>query len=129
MYLNLYLIFQGEEFNTIFNIFFFWMFFECTEETASGQKKKKARRSGSGTLNFIGEKLETDTKMKQKKLTQRRSEKQKIADQQNNILQKMQLEQVNQRLQMQDVSSFCVKLAAKAIYEGNCGKFANNSTG
>ena len=121
MYLNLYLIFQGEEFNKIFNIFF-WMFFECTEETASGQKKKKARRSGSGTVNFIGEKLETDTKMKQKKLTQRRSEKQKIADQQNNILQKMQLEQVNQRLQMQDVSSFYVKLAAKAIYDGNCGK-------
>lgn len=49
------------------------------------------------------EKLETDTKIKQEELTQRRSEQQKIADQQNNILQQMQLQQVNQRQEMQDM--------------------------
>ena len=53
---------------------------EATGETASGQKKK-ARRSGSDTLDF------RYTKIKQEELTQRRSEQQKIVDQQNNILQ------------------------------------------
>ena len=75
---------------------------EATGETASGHKKK-ARRSGSDTLDFMREKLENDTKIKQEELTQRRSEQQKIVDQQNNILQQMQLQQVNQRQQMQDM--------------------------
>ena len=73
---------------------------EATGETASGQKKKKARRSGSDTLDFMREKLENDTEIKQEELAQRRSEQQKIVDQQNNILQQMQLQQVNQRQQI-----------------------------
>ena len=55
------------------------------------------------------EKLETDTKIKQEELTQRRSEQQKIVDQQNNILQQMQLQQVNQRQQMQDTLAAFMK--------------------
>ena len=69
---------------------------EATGETTSGQKKKKARPSGSDTLDFMRKKLETDTKIKQEKLTQRRSEQKKSVDQQNNILQQMQVQQVNQ---------------------------------
>ena len=70
---------------------------EATGESTLGQKKKKkARPSGSDTLDFMRKKLETDTKIKQEELTQRRSEQKKIVDQQNNILQQMQLQQVNQ---------------------------------
>ena len=69
---------------------------EATGETTSGQKKKKARTSGSDTLDFMRKKLETDTKIKEEKLTQRRSEQKKSVDQQNNILQQMQVQQVNQ---------------------------------
>ena len=78
---------------------------EASGETTSGQKQKKARRSGSDTIDFMREKLEKDSKIKQKDLTQRRSEQQKILDQQNSILQQMQLQQVNQRQQMQDMLS------------------------
>ena len=38
---------------------------EATGATATGQMQKKARRSGSETLEFMREKLETDIKMKQ----------------------------------------------------------------
>ena len=69
---------------------------EVTGENTLGQKKKKARPSGPDTLDFMRKKLETDTKIKQEELTQRRSEQKKILDQQNNILQQMQLQQVNQ---------------------------------
>ena len=78
---------------------------EAAGMTATDQKPKRARRSGSDTLDFMREKLEKDMKMKQEEMAQRRSEQQKIVEQQNNMLQQMQLQQVNQRQQMQDMLS------------------------
>ena len=69
------------------------------------QKKKKARRSGSDTLDFMREKMEKDMTMKQEEMAQRWSEQQKMLEQQNNVLNQMQLQQVNQRQQMQDMFS------------------------
>ena len=69
------------------------------------QKKKKARRSGSDTLDFMRENMEKDMTMKQEEMAQRRSEQQKMLEQQNNVLNQMQLQQVNQRQQMQDMFS------------------------
>ena len=87
---------------------------EASGETTSGQKQKKARRSGSDTIDFMREKLEKDSKIRQEELTQRRSEQQKILDQQNSILQQMQLQQVNQRQQMQDMlSALCNKVNSR----------------
>ena len=71
--------------------------------TATGQKQKKARRSGSETLEFMREKLEKDMKMKQEERVERRSEQQKTVEQQNSMLQQMQLQQQMQRQQMQDM--------------------------
>ena len=42
---------------------------------------------------------------KQEEMAQRRSEQQKMLEQQNNVLNQMQLQQVNQRQQMQDMFS------------------------
>ena len=78
---------------------------ETSGLTAGDQKKKKARRSGSDTLDFMSEKMEKDMKMKREEMAQRRSEQQKMLEQQNNVLQQMQLQQVNQRQQMQDMLS------------------------
>ena len=78
---------------------------EASELTAGDQKKKKARRSGSDTLDFMREKMEKDMTMKQEEMAQRRSEQQKMLEQQNNLLQQMQLQQVNQRQHMQDMLS------------------------
>ena len=78
---------------------------EASGLTAGDQKKKKARRSGSDTLDFMREKMEKDMTMKQEEMAQRRSEQQKMLEQQNNVLQQMQLQQVNQRQQMQDMLS------------------------
>ena len=78
---------------------------EASELTAGDQKKKKARRSGSDTLDFMREKMEKDMTMKQEEMAQRRSEQQKMLEQQNNVLQQMQLQQVNQRQHMQDMLS------------------------
>ena len=75
---------------------------EATGVTATGQKQKKARRSGSETLEFMREKLEKDMKMKQEERAERRSEQQKMVEQQNSMLQQMQLQQQMQR-QMQDM--------------------------
>ena len=44
--------------------------------------------------------------MKQEEMAQRRTEQQKILEQQNNVLQQMQLQQVNQRQQMKDMLAF-----------------------
>jgi len=76
---------------------------EATGLTATGQKQKKARRSGSDTLEFMREKLEKDMKMKQDERKERRSEQQKITEQQNSMLQQMQLQQQMERQQMQDM--------------------------
>ena len=76
---------------------------EASGLTAGDQKKKKARRSGSDTLDFMREKMEKVMTMKQEEMAQRRSEQQKMLEQQNNVLQQMQLQQVNQRQQMQDM--------------------------
>ena len=76
---------------------------ETTGVTATGQKQKKARRSGSETLEFMREKLEKDMKMKQEERAERQSEQQKIIEQQNSMLQQMQLQQQMQRQQMQDM--------------------------
>ena len=76
---------------------------EASGLTAGDQKKKKARRSGSDTLDFMREKMEKDRTMTQEEMAQRRSEQQKMLEQQNNVLQQMQLQQVNQRQQMQDM--------------------------
>ena len=76
---------------------------EATGVTATGQKQKKARRSGSETLEFMREKLERDMKMKQEERPERRSEQQKIVEQQNSMLQQMHLQQQMQRQQMQDM--------------------------
>ena len=70
---------------------------EATGATATGQMQKKARRSGSETLEFMREKLETDIKMKQEERAEGRSEQQKIIEQQNSMLQQMQLQQQMQR--------------------------------
>ncbi|XP_015780764.1 PREDICTED: uncharacterized protein LOC107358688 [Acropora digitifera] len=78
---------------------------EAAGMTATDQKTKRARRSGSDTLDFMREKLEKDMKIKQEEMAQRRAEQQKIVEQQNNMLQQMQLQQVNQRQQMQDMLS------------------------
>ena len=78
---------------------------EASGLTAGDQKKKKARRSGSDTLDFMREKMEKDMTMKQEEMAQRRSEQQKMLEQQNNVLNQMQLQQVNQRQQMQDMFS------------------------
>ena len=75
---------------------------EATGVTATGQKQKKVRRSGSETLEFMREKLEKDMKMKQEERAERRSEQQKIVEQ-NSMLQQMQLQQQMQRQQMQDM--------------------------
>ena len=79
--------------------------FRANSWRSGGQKKKKARRSGSDTLDFMREKMEKDMKMKQEEMAQRRSEQQKMLEQQNNVLEQMQLQQVNQRQQMQDMLS------------------------
>ena len=76
---------------------------DTTGLTATSQKPKKARRSGSETLEFMREKLEKDMKMKQEERAERRSEQQKITEQQNGVLQQMQLEQQMQCQQMQDM--------------------------
>ena len=73
---------------------------EATGVTATGQMQKKARCSGSETLEFMREQLETDIKMKQEERAERRSDQQKIIDQQNSMLQQMQLQQQMQRQQM-----------------------------
>ena len=78
---------------------------EASGLTPGDQKKKKARRSGSDTLDFMREKMGNDMTMKKKEMAQRRSEQQKMLEQQNNVLQQMQLQQVNQRQQMQDMFS------------------------
>ena len=78
---------------------------EASGLTAGDQKKKKARRSGSGTLDFMTEKMEKDMTMKREEMAQRRSEQQKMLEQQKNVLQQMQLQQVNRRQQMQDMLS------------------------
>ena len=78
---------------------------EASGLTAGDQKKKKARRSGSDTLDFLREKMEKDMTMKQEEMAQRRSEQQKMLEQQNNVLNQMQLQEVNQRQQMQDMFS------------------------
>lgn len=68
---------------------------EASGLTATDQKQKKARRSGSETLEFMREKLEKDMKMKQEERAERRSEQQKITEQ-------MQLQQQMRRQQIQD---------------------------
>ena len=73
--------------------------------TAGDQKKKKARRSGSDTLDFMREKMEKDMTMKKEEMAQRRWEQQKMLEQHNNVLQQIQLQQVIQRQQMQDMLS------------------------
>jgi len=78
---------------------------EATGLTATDQKQKKARRSGSDTLEFMGEKLEKDMKMKQEERAERQSEQQKITEQQNRMLQQMQLQQQMPRQQIQDMLS------------------------
>ena len=56
---------------------------EASGLTAGDQKKKKAR---SDTLDFMREKMEKDLTMKQEEMAQRRSEHQKMLEQQNNVL-------------------------------------------
>ena len=73
--------------------------------TAADQKKKKVRRSGSDTLDFMREKMEKDMTMKKEEMAQRRWEQQKMLEQHNNVLQQIQLQQVIQRQQMQDMLS------------------------
>ena len=88
---------------------------EAAGMTATDQKPKRARRSGSDTLDFMREKLERDMKIKQEEMAQRRAEQQKIVEQQNNMLQQMQLQQVNQR-------SRC-----KTCYRHSCNKVSNKA--
>ena len=101
---------------------------EASALTAGDQKKKKARRSGSDTLDFMREKMGKDMKMKEQEIAQSQSSK-KMLKQQNNVLQQMQLEQVNQRQQMQDIlSAFMHFLEFEIFYfcfsfVGNFGKY------
>lgn len=78
---------------------------EDNEETGQKKRKRKARSNGSETLDFMREKMERDMEMKQEEMKQKRIDQQKISDQQNILLEQMQLQQVNQRQQMQDMLS------------------------
>lgn len=78
---------------------------EDNEETGQKKRKRKARSNGSETLDFMREKMERDMEMKQEEMKQKRIDQQKISDQQNSLLEQMQLQQVNQRQQMQDMLS------------------------
>ena len=76
---------------------------EASGLTAGDQRKKKARRSGSDTLDFKREKMEKENEARGNGTKTVRP--QKMLEHQKNVLQQMQLQQVNQRQQMQDMLS------------------------
>ena len=76
---------------------------EASGLTAGDQKKKKARRSGSDTLDFTREKMEKENEARGNGT--KTVSAQKMLEHQKNVLQQMQLQHVNQRQQTQDMLS------------------------